>query len=383
MSAEKVERITSPDKALLTSTASARPVSPFFGGADRLKMLRSAAHILVLDDEESNLRLVRRMLSGVGYSAVTTLTNPLELETAMEKIQPDLVITDLHMPARDGFDVLHVLQAQILEEHLPVLMVTGDSSIDVKHRALSMGARDFLTKPFDLIELTLRVRNQLETRLLYQDVRKQNRTLLDAVHGSTRDLEQARIELLERLAIAAEYRDECTSLHTKRVGEMSRLLAMALDQPTDVVALIGRAAPLHDIGKVGIPDALLRKPGSLTAEETAIMRTHTTIGAHILGGSQAPVLQLAEVIALSHHERWDGTGYCQQLSGADIPLAGRIVAVADTFDALTNDRPYRRARTLPQAIAEINSQSGGQFDPAVVAALARVLPMMNVCNERN
>lgn len=213
----------------------------------------------------------------------------------------------------------------------------------------------------------------LETRLRYLAVREQNRALKEAVDGRTRELEAARLEVLERLAIAAEYRDGSTSRHTLRVGEMSARLGAALGMRDDEVRVLRRAAALHDIGKVGIPDALLLKPGGLSADEMRIMRAHTTIGAHILGGSAAPLLKMAESIALSHHERWDGAGYPNGIGGEAIPLAGRIVAVADAFDALTSDRPYRRARPVSDAVAEIARHRNSQFDGRVVGALATVV----------
>jgi putative two-component system response regulator len=349
------------------------PSSTVLGGSERLDLLRSAAHILVIDDEDINLRLIAGMLRHAGYAQVTTLADARNLEQHLATTPPDLVICDLHMPLRDGFSVITALQPWIISEHLPVLVVSGDISSRARHHALSLGARDFLTKPFDLSEMTLRVRNQLETRLLYQDIRKQNRALLEAIHGRTRELEFTRIEMIERLAIAAEYRDDNTSRHTERVGSMSAQIAMALGLGTGDVNLIRCASPLHDLGKIGIPDALLRKPGSLTADERVLMQTHTIIGANILGGSEAPLLKLAEVIALSHHERWDGAGYPHRLAGEQIPLVGRIVAVADAFDALTNDRPYRKALPLDAAMREILRHRGTQFDAIVVDALDRVI----------
>jgi putative two-component system response regulator len=335
--------------------------------------LRSAAHILVIDDEDANLRLLRGMLAHAGYRSVVTLKDARVLEAEVAAAPPDLVIVDLHMPHRDGFSVIEALHPWIVRDHLPVLVVSGDGSSDARRRALSLGARDYLTKPFDLIEMTLRVRNQLETRLLYQDVRKQNRALLETIHGRTQELEHARVEMLERLAIAAEYRDDDTSRHTARVADLSARVAAELGLPASDVHLIRRATPLHDVGKIGIPDALLRKTSSLTAEETAVMQTHTVIGASILSGSGAPLLRFAEVIALSHHERWDGLGYPHGVAGENIPLAGRIVAVADAFDALTHDRPYRKARPIVDSMREILLNSGTQFDPKVVGALQHAL----------
>ena len=349
------------------------PSNSLFGSSERMDLLRNAAHILVIDDEETNLRLIKQMLRHAGYRHVTTIQDARTLEPQIVETPPDLVIVDLHMPGRDGFSVIQAMQPWIVSDHLPILVVSGDGSSAARHRALSLGARDFLTKPFDLTEMTLRVRNQLETRLLYQDVRKQNRALLEAIHGRTRELEHTRIEMIERLAIAAEYRDDNTSKHTERVGTMSARIAEAIGVSTAEVRLLRRAAPLHDVGKIGIPDQLLRKSTALTADEMAVMRTHTIIGANILGGSDAPLLKLAELIALSHHERWDGDGYPHRLSSEQIPLAGRIVAVADAFDALTNDRPYRKALAIDASMREIAAHRDKQFDNRVVEALERVV----------
>jgi putative two-component system response regulator len=317
------------------------------------------AHILVVDDEDRNLRLIRKFLQHAGYHSIATLSDATRVEDEMAARPPDLVLLDLRMPSRDGLDVLNALHSKITQEHLPVLVVTGDPSLDARRAALMLGARDFVTKPLDLTELTLRVRNQLETRQLYTDVQKQ--------------LEEARLEMIERLAVAAEYRDDDTGQHTIRVGELAAALARSLGLREDYVRVLERAARLHDIGKIGIPDALLLKTSPLLQEEMAVMRTHTVIGGRILGGSVAPVLQLAEIIALTHHERWDGDGYPEGLSGEEIPLAGRIVAVADAYDALTNDRPYRRAQSPQAALLEINAHRSKQFDPAVVEALFAVI----------
>jgi cyclic di-GMP phosphodiesterase len=349
---------------------------PLFGSPNRLTLMLAAAHILVIDDEEMNLRLVSSILARAGHRHVTTLKDARELERYLETLVPDLVIADLHMPHRSGFDLIVALQPLIVDERLPVLVVSGDLGTESRNMALSLGARDFLTKPFDPAELVLRVRNQLEMRVLYRDVQKQNRALRDAMHGRAIELEAARIELLERLAVAAEYRDNKTGQHTQRVAIISARLAATLGLTVEEVGLMRRAAPLHDVGKIGIPDALLLKPTPLNEEEMVIMRTHTTIGAHILGGSQAPTLQMAEVIALSHHERWDGFGYPRQLAGSDIPLPGRIVAVADAFDAMTSDRPYRPKRDADAALIDIRHHRGTQFDATVVDALMELVPLL-------
>jgi putative two-component system response regulator len=313
------------------------------------------------------------MLARAGFHTVTTLTDARELAPLIVDTAVDLVITDLHMPDCDGFGVLDILTPLINLERLPVLVVTGDGSRDARQQALTRGAKDFVTKPFDTIEVMLRVRNLLESRMLFQDLRKQNRTLLESASGRTRELESTRIEIIERLALAAEYRDDDTSQHNRRVGDLSARLAEAIGWTREDAGLLRRAAALHDIGKIGIPDALLRKPGALTDSEVRVMRTHAAIGARILGGSQIPLLQLAETVAISHHERWDGTGYPRGLKGSAIPLAGRIVAVVDAFDAITNHRPYRAARSVQVAMAVLREQSDRHYEGRLIEALERIV----------
>ena len=327
--------------------------------------------ILAVDDEESNLLLLRRILERAGYTQVATTREPGQVARMFLESRPDLVLLDLHMPGMDGFEVMERLAPLTDEgEGVPFLVLTADATEETKRRALSVGARDFLTKPVDHIELLLRVRNLLQVQQLQQRLRKQNASLEDEVAERTRDLEQARLEILERLTLAAEYRDDDTQEHAWRIGRTCALLAVALGRPQEQVDLIQRAAPLHDIGKIGIPDAVLLKPGKLTDEEFDVIKTHARIGAEILSGSQSPLLRLAQRVAITHHERWDGNGYPGGLSGDAIPLAGRIVAVADVFDALTHERPYKQAWPVEKAVAEILTQAGRQFDPSVVEAFS-------------
>jgi putative two-component system response regulator len=231
---------------------------------------------------------------------------------------------------------------------------------------------DFLTKPFDAVEVVLRIKNLLRTRSLHRQLQGQNELLDQKIRKRTAELEDTQVEILERLALAAEYRDDDTGEHTKRVGETAARIAEALGWSKADVELMRRAAPLHDVGKIGISDSILLKPGKLTPEEFELMKTHTTLGAKMLSGGQFPLLKLAEQIALTHHERWDGTGYIG-LSQEAIPLAGRIVTVADVFDALTSERPYKKAWSWNEAIEEIQSQSGRQFDPHVIETFLNVV----------
>jgi putative two-component system response regulator len=327
--------------------------------------------ILVVDDEESNLILLERILEEDGYTHVTTTRDPTSVPALFAKRPPDLVLLDLHMPAMDGFELMDRLSPWTEDgTRIPFLALTADVAPETQRRALSGGARDFLTKPLDRLEVSLRVRNLLEVQHLRTELERHNEELEARVAERTRELELARLEILDRLAVVAEYRDDNTQQHAYRIGRTAAQLACELGLDDSQVVLIRRAAPLHDIGKVGIPDAILLKPGRLTDAEYESMKLHTTMGADILAGSQSPLLRLAELIALTHHERWDGGGYPAGVAGDDIPLAGRIVAVADVFDALTHERPYKEAWSIADATREILDQSERQFDRRVTDAFA-------------
>jgi putative two-component system response regulator len=330
--------------------------------------------ILIVDDQESNIRILERMLGKAGYAHLSSTSDPrLALPLFLER-HPDLVLLDLHMPYLDGFAVLDQLRPHVSEgTYLPILVLTADISTESKQRALTMGAKDFLAKPFDSIEVLLRIHNLLEARFLYLELQMQNETLEDKVRQRTRELEAAQLEILERLALAAEYRDDATKDHTRRVGEISARLAQQIGLSPAEVNLIRLAAPLHDLGKIAVPDNILLKMDRLTTEEFELIKGHAVIGAHILSGSRFKLLQLAEQIALSHHEHWDGTGYARGLAGEDIPLASRIVAIADVFDALTHGRPYKSAWSVTDALGEIRSQKGRHFDPRLVEAFEALL----------
>ncbi len=333
------------------------------------------ARILVVDDQDPNLRLLEAILRRAGYANLKCLPDPREVPTLFAEFQPDLVLLDLHMPHQDGFAVMRGL-AQLIPpgSYLPVLVLTADITADAKQRALSGGAKDFLTKPFDPVEVVLRCQNLLETRFLHLALQDQNHLLEDKVRERTQQLEEAHREILERLAMASEFRDDQTGQHVKRVGQMSAVLARNLGLQPEQVDLIERAAALHDVGKIGIPDHILRKQGPLTPEEFEVIKSHPTIGARILSGGKFPLLRMAEEIALTHHERWDGKGYPGGLTGEAIPLSGRIVALADAFDAIISTRPYKRAVPIEGAVTAISSGAGTQFDPRVVDAFLAHTP---------
>lgn len=323
--------------------------------------------ILIVDDESANVELLTKLLAKKGYHNIRTTQDSRDTLPLYLEFQPDLVLLDLMMPFINGWQLLIMLRQLIpATSFVPILVLTVDITKATRERALACGANDFLTKPFDMTEITWRIHNLLQTRQLYLQLERHRSMLQERVYEQTQELEESRIQILDRLGLAAEYRDDNTGQHTQRVGRTAALLAASLGLPEAEIMMLRRAAPLHDVGKIGIPDYILLKPGRLTLAEFEIMKTHTTIGAHILKDNHVPLLHLAETIALTHHERWNGQGYPNGLAGAAIPLVGRIVAVADVYDSLTHERPYKQAWTSQAAIAEIKKQSGTQFDADVV-----------------
>jgi putative two-component system response regulator len=333
------------------------------------------ARILIVDDEAANVRLLVRLLATAGYTNVHPTTSPVEALSLFAAVAPDIVLLDMHMPDMDGIELMrHLTMALAPGGFLPMLMLTGDLSPEVRQRALAQGALDFVTKPFEVSEVLLRISNLLHTRMLHSELQMRADELEVRVQERTVELEQARIDILHRLALAADYRDDATGEHTRRVGWLTERIGLQLGMPAATAERAGRAAMLHDIGKIGVPDAILLKGARLTPAEFEVIKQHTAIGRDILAGSPAPLLQVAETIAYTHHERWDGTGYHGIVGGA-IPVEGRIVAVADTFDAITNDRPYRPAAPLHTALIEMQAQRGTQFDPDVLDAFMRLVRM--------
>jgi putative two-component system response regulator len=330
------------------------------------------ARIMIVDDEPANVDVLMRLLERHGFSRLESTCDPREAESLYMRLRPDLILLDLHMPHMDGFAVMDRLNQLAESSYLPILMLTGDMAPEARREALSRGAKDFVNKPFHSDEVLLRIRTLLETRFLYLQIQTQNSMLEAKVRERTRELESAQVEIIERLARAAEFRDDQTGRHTERVGQMAMQLAREIGLPDKSVSLIRRAAPLHDIGKIAVPEAILLKLGKLTDEEFARVRTHTRVGARLLSGGSFDLLRMAEEIAFSHHEHWDGGGY-EGLRGDTIPLPGRIVAVADVFDALVHKRPYKPAWPKEDAVAEIQRQRGRQFDPSLVDAFLRII----------
>ena len=334
----------------------------------------SNAKLLIVDDEPINIMLLEAILADAGYSSVRSTPDPRQVEHICQSWSPDLILLDLMMPHMTGYQVIERLQEMKCGgPFLPILVLTADVSPETKQRALSQGAHDFLTKPFDHTEVLLRLQNLLSLHFLHEAMQQQNLTLEERVLQRTQEVEESQFEVLERLARAAEFRDDDTGQHTQRVGVLCERMAQQLNFSDREAHLIRHAAPLHDVGKIGVPDQILLKPGKLTPEEFDVIKTHAEIGGNLLSGGRSEMVKMAERIARTHHERWDGCGYPLGIREEEIPLEARIVAVVDVFDALTNERPYKKAWTREDAIAEIESQKGRQFDPKVVEVFLRVL----------
>ncbi len=332
------------------------------------------AQIIVVDDNPDNVRLVERFLEYAGYLNVQVITNSGLALDVIRKTSPDLILLDLHMPKPDGFEILESLrESSSPGRYVPVLVFTADGTPEARKKALEAGASDFLTKPGDAGEILLRVRNFLQARRMHVELQRHSENLEVKVQARTAELSLARREALEALARAAEFRDDDTGQHTKRVGELSAAIARKIGAPEEWVEAIGLAAPLHDVGKIAIPDSILLKPAKLDERELLEMRQHTVIGGRVFGNAESPLMKLAREIALNHHERWDGSGYPNGLAGAEIPLGARVVAVADVYDALVHERPYKSAWTPAAALAEIESQSGKHFDPRIVSSFFQIM----------
>ena len=330
--------------------------------------------ILIIDDEPTNLKLLDKILSTQGYQDRVLIQDPREVLDRYREARPDLILLDINMPHLDGFQVMHQLMALCDPLLPPIIILTAQNGRDYLLKALATGARDFISKPFDRTELLMRGRNLLDAQLAHRLVHDQKNTLEAMVRERTHELHNTRLQVIRRLGRAAEYRDNETGFHIIRMSQFSALLAHSLGWSDADCELLLNASPMHDIGKIGIPDNILLKPGKLDPAEFSIIQSHVTIGAELLDGDDSPLLQMAREIALYHHEKWDGTGYPHGLSGTAIPQSARIAAVADVFDALTSERPYKKAWTVEEAARHMQENAGRHFDPEVVEQFVRHLP---------
>lgn len=358
-----------------------------------------ASSILFVDDEPHVLDGFRRMLRPFSKQwDIQYLSDSLAACAVIRNKLVDVVVTDVNMPRLTGIELVERLQQHDETRNIPVIVVTGNLECDLKRRALDAGATDLMNKPVQQEELVARLRSSLRLKACYNELQSRNLHLEDRVQERTRQLRDSRLEIIARLGKAAEFRDTDTGRHVLRVAHYSRLIAQALSLPSHDVETIFAAAPLHDVGKIAVPDAILYKPGPLTDAERRMMQEHCRIGEKILGAEvnfwlsglqlqgdstrlcqelgNDSVLETARRIAATHHEHWDGRGYPAGLAGEAIPLSGRIVALADVFDALTTTRPYKRAHSTDEALRIIADGVGSQFDPKVHEAFLSVLPQV-------
>ena len=346
--------------------------------------------ILIVDDEPINVKVCQKYLHELGYKRCVGLTDSTRTIAVILEERPDVVILDVMMPIVSGVDVLKMIRRHDELAHLPVLILTASADRTTKLTVLNLGATDFLTKPIDPSEMAPRVRNVLSVKRYHDSLRNHAQALEEAVRQRTAELESSRMDVIHCLARAVEYRDDHTGRHVERVGRYSGMIAHTLGLDATTCSMIALASQLHDVGKIGVPDDILLKPGRLTPEEFERMQKHTLfgrkiveqmsereweklrqhvqIGCRILDAPRSPLLTMASRIALTHHERWDGSGYPLGLAGEDIPIEGRITAVADVFDALSSVRPYKPSYPIDKCFNILRSESGSHFDPKVVDA---------------
>lgn len=355
---------------------------------------KSTARIMIVDDEPINIKVFRKYLRTAGYSDFVETTSGAAAVSLVCREAPDLLLLDLMMPDVNGLDILRDLRNTDFASDLPVLILTAVDDTPTKARALELGATDFLTKPVETIELVARVRNAVQIKRHQDSLKNQALELERLVRLRTAELASSRLEVIHCLGRAAEFRDNDTGMHVIRVGRYATIIAEELGLDCETVELIEHSAPLHDVGKIGIPDAILLKPGRLEPGEFAIIQqhcdlgnqivgdqdladwqqfsTHTKVGARIMNSGRSPILNMATRIAMTHHEKWDGSGYPNGLAGTEIPIEGRITAVADVFDALSSKRPYKDAFPVEKCFRIITEGRGSHFDPDVTDAfLAR------------
>ena len=322
--------------------------------------------IMVVDDSPENIDVLVNVLSPQ-YRIKVALNGEKALRLCLEKSLPDLILLDIMMPGMDGYEVCRHIKSKTQTAKIPVIFVTARRDDEDEKKGFDLGAIDYITKPVSPAVVRARVKTHLA---LYD----QANHLDSLVRERTRELQETRLKIVQRLGVAAEFKDNETGMHVVRMSMVSQHLGLAAGMSETEAETLLHAAPMHDIGKIGIPDNILLKPGKLSPEEWKIMKTHTTIGARILGDEQREPLRLARTVALTHHEMWDGKGYPTGLAGQEIPLAGRIVAIADVFDALTSERPYKKAWSVDQAVEFMKKEAGSHFDPDLLSLFLNMVP---------
>jgi Response regulator containing a CheY-like receiver domain and an HD-GYP domain len=326
--------------------------------------------IMVVDDNPANVKVLEKILKYNGYSNIRSITDSRKVLEQYIEYRPDLMLLDLMMPHMDGFEILEKLKC-VEEGYLPVIVVTAQNGREDRLKALELGAQDFIGKPLDSSEVLTRIRNFLKIRSKQNQMHDYNLWLEDKVRQETGEYYQLEMEVVDKLVRAAECRDYNTGSHIDRIEDYACTLCQALGLEAEQSRILSFACKMHDIGKIGIPDEILLKPGKLSSQEWEIMKQHSQKGAELLKGSSSKIILMAEEIARTHHEKWDGTGYPNGLQEEEIPFSGRIMALIDVFDALLSERPYKEAWDFDQTILYILSESGKHFDPAVVEAFTK------------
>ncbi|MEO5362127.1 MAG: response regulator [Magnetococcus sp. DMHC-8] len=335
--------------------------------------------VLIVDDTETNIDILVDILADQ-YDVMVAMDGDSAIEMAANR--PDLILLDVMMPEMDGYEVCRRLKASQETRDIPVIFVTARTEVADEIRGFDLGAVDYITKPISPPVVKARVRTHIRLKQSTDALAQQNRILEEKVQQRTAMLQATRLEIIHKLGRAAEFKDNETGLHVVRMSHYAKILGMGAGLGATEAQTLFDAAPMHDIGKIGIPDNILLKPGRLTDTEFAIIRQHPQMGADIIGSHESELLQMACLIAYTHHEKWDGTGYPRGLAGEAIPLVGRIVAIADVFDALVSDRPYKAAWTIDAAVALVGQEAGKHFDPRLVAIFNTVLPELLTIKQR-
>lgn len=340
----------------------------------------SNRRILLVDDTKANIDILVQTLKQ-DYKLGVALNGPKAIEYTKSN-RLDLILLDILMPEMDGFEVCQRLKENPVTRMVPIIFITAIDDPDHKRKGLEIGAVDYITKPFDISEVRARVKTHLSLKITQEELSNRNLILEEKIRERTRELLETQVEIIKRLSLASKYRDNGTGQNVLRISRMAELLGRAAGLNFHEAETLALSSMLHDAGKIGISDSILLKPGRLTADEWNIMKGHTTIGSRLLSGSKSKLIQDAETIALTHHEKWDGSGYNFGMKGDEIPLISRIVGICDVFDALISDRPYKKAWPVSKAFEEIAKRSGTDFDPRLVKLLLSLKPeLVNIIRE--